>query len=50
MSKFTVTHESIYPEFRKQQVIEAKDGGASTMKYLTLPKIPTHILVEPLLR
>ncbi|KAK5987157.1 Nitronate monooxygenase [Cladobotryum mycophilum] len=29
---FTVANESVYPDFRKQQIIQAKDGGSSTLK------------------
>ncbi|OAA52249.1 2-nitropropane dioxygenase [Beauveria brongniartii RCEF 3172] len=32
-TRFTVADESIYPDFRKAQVLAAKDGGKSTFKY-----------------
>jgi hypothetical protein len=32
IEKFTVANESIYPDFRKEQVLKARDGGSSTLK------------------
>jgi hypothetical protein len=32
--QFTVATESAYPEFRKEVIINAVDGGVSTLKYV----------------
>ncbi|KJZ79631.1 hypothetical protein HIM_01100 [Hirsutella minnesotensis 3608] len=31
-TRFTVSHESVYPDHRKQLVLQTKDGGSSTLK------------------